>query len=371
MSDHLSFSTSEMAGRLKRVRHSMAGLGLDALITTNTANIRYATGFRGEPGTLLVTQNEAILFTSFRTLAWAMTQTASLSSALEISIEVDALSGIQKRLCNSPLALGVDSTISHHALLKWRDQFPLHKIHPTIVIEQIRQIKSSTEIALLHKSQQITEQVFNSILPAIRPGMTERAVQGLILAEMAANDDIDCYSFEPIIAAGPNCWEIHHLPDRTIINPDDLLLIDLGVIYQGYASDMTRMVCLGKASPEMQEIHGIVQAAQQSAIDTMSPGISSHEIDQTARDIIEASGHGKSFTHGLGHSIGLETHDPGLNLSPRAPETKLVPGMAFTVEPGIYLEGRFGVHIEDIVIITDEGNQTITSQAPDLFELPL
>jgi Xaa-Pro aminopeptidase len=123
MSDHLSFSTSEMAGRLKRVRHSMAGLGLDALITTNTANIRYATGFRGEPGTLLVTQNEAILFTSFRTLAWAMTQTASLSSALEISIEVDALSGIQKRLCNSPLALGVDSTISHHALLKWRDQF--------------------------------------------------------------------------------------------------------------------------------------------------------------------------------------------------------------------------------------------------------
>lgn len=371
MSDHFSFSTSEMADRLDKIRQKMTDLGLDALITTNASNVRYATGFRGEPRTLLITQNEAVLFTSFRTLPWAEAQTMSLDSSLEISTEVSPLSEIQKRLTHRPLALGVDSTISHREFLKWSEQLAPHTIQAVFVIEQIRQIKSPAEIALLQKSQQINEQVFNAVLPNIRPGMTERAVQGLILAEMAANEDIDRDSFTPIVAVGPNCWEIHHLPDQTIIKSHDLLLLDLGVIYQGYASDMTRMVCLGKASPEMREIHGIVQTAKQTAIEAMSSGISNHEIDKVARDIIEASGHGRTFTHGLGHSIGLETHDPGLNLSPRAPEAKLTPGMAFTVEPGIYLEGKFGVRIEDIVIVTDQEPRNLTAQSPLLLELDL
>ncbi|MFT6573661.1 MAG: Xaa-Pro aminopeptidase [Akkermansiaceae bacterium] len=371
MSDHLSFSNSEMAGRLKRIRHSMTDLGLDALITTNAANIRYATGFRGEPRTLLITQNKAILFTSFRSLPWAEAQTANLGPAREISTEAAPLASIKNRFPKHPLALGVDHSISHNELLNWRAKLSPHEINPAFVIEQIRQIKSPAEIDLLQKSQKINEQVFNAILPKIRPGMTERAVQGLILAEIAANEDIDRDSFTPIVAVGPNCWEIHHLPDRTIIKPGDLLLIDLGVIHQGYASDMTRMVCLGQASPEMREIHAIVQSAKQTATDAMSPGVSSHKIDQIARDIIEASGHGRTFTHGLGHSIGLETHDPGLNLSPRPSDTELAPGMALTVEPGIYLEGKFGVRIEDIVIITDEGTENITSQSPLLLELAL
>ena len=371
MSNHLSFSTLEMVDRLKLIRQRMTDLRRDALITTNAANIRYASGFRGEPRTLLITQKEAILFTSFRSSSWAEAQTTQLDSFLEISTEADPLSSIQKRLSKCPLALGVDHTISHNDLLKWRSQLTLHALRPASVIEETRKIKSPAEIALLQKSQQINEQVFQAILPKTHPGMTERAIQGLILAEMAANEDIDRYSFMPIVAVGPNCWEIHHLPDNTIIKYNDLLLIDLGVIHQGYASDMTRMVCLGQASHEMQEIHEIVRTAKQAASEAMSPGKSNHEIDKVARNIIEASGHGKTFTHGLGHSIGLETHDPGLNLSPRAPETTLAAGMALTVEPGIYLEGRFGVRIEDIVVINDEGNQNITAQTSSLIELDL
>jgi Xaa-Pro aminopeptidase len=148
-----------------------------------------------------------------------------------------------------------------------------------------------------------------------------------------------------------------------------MLLIDLGIIYQGYASDMTRTVCLGTATDQMQDIYGTVGQAQAAAISAMKPGASSHDIDQAARSIITEAGHGKSFSHGLGHSIGLETHDPGLNLSPFAPNATLAPGMAFTVEPGIYLENGFGVRTEEIFIITENDPMNITTQSHDLIEL--
>ena len=191
------------------------------------------------------------------------------------------------------------------------------------------------------------------------------------MAAMAADADVDRYSFMPIVAGGANAWEIHHLPDHSLIQRDQMLLLDLGIVYQGYASDMTRTVCLGNASDQMREIYNRVGEAQQAAIAAMRPGASSRAIDQVARDIISEAGHGRSFTHGLGHSIGLETHDPGPNLSQDAPDTELEPGMAFTVEPGIYIEGGFGVRTEDVVIITEDGNSNITGQPAGLFELPV
>jgi Xaa-Pro aminopeptidase len=227
------------------------------------------------------------------------------------------------------------------------------------------------EVDRLRQSQQLNEAVFSAVLPRIRPGMTERGVQGLILSEIAAHEDLDGYSFSPIVAAGANAWEIHHLPDATPLQMGDMVIIDLGVIHRGYASDMTRTVCLGPPTDRMREIYECVSEAQDRAFDVIQSGVSNHEVDAAARALICHAGHGRGFTHGLGHGIGLQTHDPGIRLSAEAPELPLEAGMAFTIEPGIYLEGEFGVRIEDTIIVRHNGYENLTRQSKAFTSLPL
>lgn len=363
------FSASEYSERLRRIRLEMATLGLGSVITSNQANIRYVTGFRGEPHTLLVTETEAILYTSFRTLPWAEQQTFGMGSQLELSTVEPPLRDIALRLDPRGGTVAVDRTVSHLAFRELQGYLPGIELTPCGPIERVRGLKSPAEVALLERSQRLNEEIFAAVLPQIAPGMSERAVQGVILSEIAKREEVDGYSFTPIVAAGGNAWEIHHLPDLTEIQRHDMLLLDLGVIYQGYASDMTRTICMGKATSPMREVYETVRRAQEEAIASMRPGIGTHAVDQVAREIIIQAGHGRSFTHGLGHSIGLQTHDPGLNLSTAGPDELLAVGMAFTVEPGIYLPAAFGVRIEDVVVVTEGGNKNITQYPKSLIEL--
>lgn len=360
------FSSSEMHQRIFQIREKMQDRDLDAVIACDGANVRYATGFKGEPRTLLILPNELVLFTSFRTIAWAQEQTRSLGESIELSTHPQPADEIIKRLPQPSFKIGIDQSISATALNSWQKRLTPHQITPCPIIETVRQCKSSAEIALMQQSQRINEDIFNAVLPQICPGMTERGIQGIILSEMAQRKEVEGYSFTPIVACGPSCWEIHHLPDQTVTQTDDLLLIDHGIFHQGYASDMTRVVCLGKPSCEIVDVHQTVNAARQAAIEAARPGLTNHDLDRIARDIIEASGHGKTFTHGLGHSIGLQTHDPILNLSQTTPEIPLKPGMALTVEPGIYLENRFGIRIEDTIVITSEGARNLTAQSTEI-----
>jgi len=369
MSQAELFSPPEIQARISRIRKRMKLLEIDAVISSDASNVRYATGFKGEPRTLLILPDSIVLYTSFRTISWARQQTRPLEESLELSTKPAPAKEIKKRLPAIPLKIAIDQSITAAALTRWQSQLSPHQVEPHPVIETIRQTKSPAEIAIMQQSQQINEAIFNAVLPQIRPGMTERGIQGIILSEMATREEVESYSFAPIVACGPGCWEIHHLPDQTVTKPGDLLLIDHGVFYQGYASDMTRVVCLGKPSTEMLEIHQVVNSARQSAIDAARPGVTNHDLDRIAREIIEASGHGKTFTHGLGHSIGLQTHDPGLNLSQNTPEVTLEPGMALTIEPGIYLENQFGIRIEDTIIVTPEGSKNLTSQQTEIIEL--
>lgn len=363
-----AFSTHEMTNRVTNIRQKMAENDVDALIITNAANIRYLTGFQGEPRTVLITDASLVLYTSYRTLPWAEKQCSALVNTIELVASSSPLTEIQKRL-KSSLKIGTDHAIAHRALQELRNQFSAHQVGPCAIIEEVRRIKSSAEISLMQQSQILNEGIFRATLPLITLGMTERAVQGLMLAQMASNELVERYSFEPIVAFGPNAWEIHHLPDDTPISPDQMLLLDLGVFHQGYASDMTRTTCLGNTTDQMLEVYEIVKTAQSSAIAAMRPGVTTHEIDRIARNIISEAGYARGFTHGLGHSIGLETHDPGLNLSQSSPETLLEEGMVFTVEPGIYLEDGFGVRTEDVVVVTADGTQRLTTEPLDLIEL--
>ena len=366
-----NFTSREMSERLTRIRSKLQEEGLDGLICCDPANVRYATGFKGEPRILIILPDEIILYTSIRTVAWAREHTKAIADSLELSTVDSPIEDLARRLSKTSLDLAIDQNITAASLSTWREKLAPHSINPRSIVEQVRQIKSPAEIALMQKSQQLNESVLGAVLPKIRPHMTERGVQGLILAEMARNEWIDGFSFEPIVAVGPNCWEIHHLSDDTVIGTDQMLLIDLGVRYQGYASDMTRTLCLGQASPKMRDIHHLVSHALESAISAATAGITNRELDQIAREIISDAGFGKTFTHGLGHHIGLETHDPAPPLSAKAPEIILAPGMALTIEPGIYLENQFGVRTEDIVIITDSAPVNLTRPSHQLLKIPV
>lgn len=371
MNSPFVFSPEEMKQRLDRTRARMEQLELDGVIVSDQANVRYLTGFKGEPRTLFITAKELLLITHSRTLPWAEAQTTALGQLLEIETSTQPAEVISKRLPESPFRIGLDQNISHSASKRWQEALAPHLLEPCPVIEHVRQIKSPDEVALMAKSQRLNESILAAVLPQIRPHMTERGVQGLILAEMARQEAIDAYSFTPIVAAGPSCWEIHHLPDNTVIGKNQMLLIDLGVIHQGYASDMTRTVCLGKATNEMREIHALVSTALEAAIEGSTEGRTNREVDKIARNIISDAGHGEVFTHGLGHQIGLETHDPVHPLSQEAPEILLEPGMAFTIEPGIYHKDKFGVRTEDVIVISKGKPMNLTRPSHQLLELPI
>lgn len=352
------FSRAEMSERITRIRSQMVSEQLDAFISTDLFSVRYATGFRGEPRTLLLTKDAVVLYTSFRSIAWAEKQTQNV----ELSTFDDPVADILSRLSDS-CRVGVDSAIGHTAMLALQQRLKPRAVVASAAIDRVRQIKSEAEIERLEQSQRLNEMIFSAVLPKIRAGMTERAVQGLILAEIAAHEDLDGYAFSPIVAAGANAWEIHHLPDATPLQTGDMVIIDLGVVRQGYASDMTRTICLERPTERMRDVYDCVIEAQERAFAAIQSGATNHEVDAAARAVINDAGHGRGFTHGLGHGIGLQTHDPGIRLAPKTPALSLEAGMAMTIEPGIYLEGEFGVRIEDTVIVRTTGCENLTKQS--------
>ncbi|BCX46766.1 cytoplasmic peptidase PepQ [Haloferula helveola] len=355
-----------MQARLDAVRRWMADNERDALYVTHPPNVRYLSGFRGEPAALFVDHDRAILITHDRSSRWARAQT----STFEVICDPDPVVHAGKLMEGPALRIGVDHHIPHTTLLSLRGAWNRHTLEPSDGIESLRRIKSEAEIAILRDSQAINERIFRRVLEHIRPGMTERAAQGVMLAEMAADEAVDGPSFTPIVASAGNAWEIHHQPDSTVLRQGDMVILDLGVMHAGYASDMTRTICLGPATDAMREIHSLVGRAQQAAFDAIRHGISAYAADAAARSVIEAAGHGSAFTHGLGHGIGLETHDAGLRMSPSARDTELRNGMAVTVEPGVYLEDRFGVRTEDVVIVREDGIDNLTTFTHELIELP-
>jgi Xaa-Pro aminopeptidase len=313
-----------------------------------------------------MTNDDALLMTSFRSERWARSQTESF----EVNCEADPVRRITGLIGRRELRIGVDWHITHHSLTGLRAAWPEQTVEPANCIEMIRRIKSEAEIRRLRQSQQINEALFATFLDRIRPGMTERAAQGLILAEMAAHEGGECPSFNPIVAAGPNAWEIHHQPDDTLLNKGGMVIIDLGVKFGGYASDMTRSICLGSATDRMREIHAKVGEAQLAAFTEIRDGVLATTADAAAREVIRAAGHDRGFTHGLGHGIGLDTHDADLRMSPGAGDLRLRSGMALTIEPGIYLENEFGVRTEDVVIVRDAGFENLTAITHELIEVP-
>ena len=235
-------------------------------------------------------------------------------------------------------------------------------------VSQWREIKDDWEVAQLAEAGRITDDAFAGILPFLRPGVTELEIAAKLtyyMCEAGASGN----SFPPIVASGVNSSMPHAMPGTRRLQDGDFVTMDFGCIYEGYCSDMTRTVVLGRASDRQREIYETVLAAQKATLEAIHAGMRGKDIDAVARNIINAAGFEGCFGHGLGHSVGLEIHEPPY-ANARSEEI-VGEGMLMTVEPGIYVDGFGGVRIEDLVAVTADGHENLTNSPKELTEIPI
>ncbi|WP_322815176.1 aminopeptidase P family protein [Chloroflexus sp.] len=232
------------------------------------------------------------------------------------------------------------------------------------MLSELRMVKDAEELALMERAVAIVEQALHTFIRQIRAGLSERTLSRMLSdAILAAGADGE--SFANMVAGGPNAANPHHENSDRVLQTGDLVIIDCGAVYQGYHSDITRTVAIGDPGPQARHVYDIVLAANTAGRNACRPGVSGATIDAAARKVIEDAGYGAAFVHRTGHGLGLEIHElPNIVAGSNAP---LLPGTTFTVEPGIYLPGQFGVRIEDDVVITPDGSRSLTTFPRELI----
>jgi Xaa-Pro aminopeptidase len=322
---------------------------IEALLVTDPYNVRYLSNFTGTHGQLLITPKKAFFLTDFRYVAVAKKILPDAVNLIEMKKGLQkTLQEIAKKMHLSKISFEAKNlTYLHYKNLK-KGLSPL-KFEPSEnLVENLRMVKSDAEMKLIKKAQQITEKIFLLVRQNLKTGMSELDIAKDI-EERSKVHGADCVSFPPIVAFNENCASPHHQPGPKKLKKGDVILIDMGMQYQGYCSDMTRMIFTKPPTPKQKEIYNLVLEAQQQAMQKLKANVKGSQIDQIARNIIEKGGYGNAFGHSLGHGVGLEVHEnPSLspNYHQNIPENSIV-----TVEPGIYIENFFGVRIEDMVLI--------------------
>lgn len=352
--------------RLSNLKHKLRSQKLDALIITHLENIRYLTGFTGSGGMLLVTLKQAVLFTDFR-------------YAIQAQQEVF---GAKIRLGKKPLEqfkhfleevklhrLGFEaehlSFENYEKIDHICQQYGVELVPGYRLLAELRLIKQPEEIAQIKQAIAIAEAAFGRIAKQVKPGVREIDL-ALELEFEAKRSGSARLPFEIIVAAGKRSAMPHGVASDKVIPANELVIIDFGASYQGYNADITRTLLLGEPSPRQLELYQLVSRAQAEAIAGVRPGMQAQELDRIARGVIEDAGYGEYFGHGTGHGVGLEVHEePSISQND---QTQLIPGMVFTIEPGIYLPEVGGVRIEDMVLVTEDGCEVLTSLPKELVK---
>lgn len=354
--------------RRDRLRAIAAKRGLDAVLVTALTNIRYLTGFTGSNAVLVVAADGADIFgTDFRYLIQSAAETG-----MEPLVDRKTLAAVAGRLAER--GIGTLGYESHVVTVDERDQ--LAELLPGTsldgagrVVEEARAIKDEEEIELLRQACRIGDAALAEMLGdgAIRVGRTEREI-GRELDNRMLELGADALSFDTIVASGPNSAIPHHSPTDRPLSAGDFLTLDFGAEYRGYHADMTRTFTIGGPTDWQREIYELVAAAQKAGREAVAIGATEAEVDRAARDVIEAAGHGAEFGHGLGHGVGLQIHEaPSLSALGTGTLAEL---MTVTVEPGVYVEGRGGVRIEDTLVVRADGPELLTMTPKDLTVLP-
>jgi len=347
---------------LNKIKAAIKRKRADALLVTQPENRRYLSGYTATD--LSIVESSGILLVPARGTPVLLTdsryylQAEKEATGFEIvSVRSSFLGALQKLLPK----LGIRRLLfeSHYLLYETAVKLidlgkkqSVEMIPVSGVVEKLRTVKSAAEIQRIRQSVRLNELVFKEIYQNLAAGQTEREVAVAIESAMMSKG-AEGVAFPTIVAAGPNAAVPHAVPTDRAIKEGETVIIDMGLKLNGYCSDMTRTVVLGKPSKRIKEIIRVTRKAQQAALKTIKAGILSREADRAARKIITAAGFGKNFGHGLGHGVGLAVHEmPSLN---RMRRVKLLPGMVVTVEPGIYLPGWGGVRLENMVVVEREG----------------
>lgn len=345
---------------------------VDAILLTSPANMRFVAGFTGE-GYVYFSPSQKVVVTDSRYVIAAKKECPGYEIETWTSDGYFANLMVHLQKEESVRKLGIEDevmTVSLYQKLQKQLQKNEEKAPDLISLKnkmnQFRQIKSEKEQEIIRQAEAIGDRAFTKTLKKICEGMTEKQVAAWLEFYMK-EEGAEGFSFDTIAASGEHSAMPHAVPTDKKLQSGDFLTMDFGCLYQGYCSDMTRTVVIGKANEKQREIYNTVLKAQETALSRIRPGMTGSQIDAIARDVITDAGYGKYFGHALGHSVGLEIHESP-NFSPRE-KTVITPGMVITVEPGIYMEGIGGVRIEDVVIITEDGCENITHSKKELIEL--
>ena len=354
------------AVRRARVQQHVAEAGADAVLVTAAPNVRYLTGLASSNAALLVpAAGQAILATDSRYALAARRDCPDVELLTERFIEPRLAAEMTSRGWHTVAFEAHEMTVERHVELAAAAQ------GVTIVpfgrkIEELRTVKDPHELELLATACRISCQAIADVFALIRPGLTERRLAAALEARMT-DLGAEGPAFDTIVASGPNGAIPHHSPTDRPLRRGDLVTMDFGASYGGYHADMTRTVALGEPAGWQREIYELVAAAQRSGIEAARPGADVGDVDAAARDMIRDAGHGEHFGHGLGHGVGLEIHEaPMIGYSRTG---KLASRVPVTVEPGVYLPGRGGVRIEDVLIVGADGTGLLTTTTRELLVL--
>lgn len=337
-----------------------------AIVITHLPNVRYLCGFTGSNALLLVTARECILFTDPRYDIQAAQESDVPVRVVRGALWPDVAKEIRRRRLFR-LALESDK-VSHADWIAIGSHIGTKAdLQPTQgLVEALRAVKSPDEIDKIRRSVQLNSQALQLTLPLLKIGMTELEVAAELDYRMRRLG-ADGTAFETIVACGRRSALPHARPTSERLKPNQLLLMDMGASLQGYASDMTRVVHLGKPGRKVRALYNMVLEAQLAAIAAVRPGATCAEIDSAARDTLRRYHHDQFFTHSTGHGLGLEIHE-GPRIGAKV-ESPLLPGMVVTIEPGVYLEGFGGIRIEDTVLVTETGVEVLTPTTKEFLEI--
>lgn len=355
-----------LAKRLEKLRKALSERGIGAMLITEPINQGWLCGFDYTDGYLLVCAENAYVITDSRYTEAARATCPKDFAVLDMAKEKvsDTVSRLLAENGASTLAFE-DRVMPYADYLRLRDAIRAEFCQAGTLLEDIREYKDESELAAIRRAQELTDLAFSHILKVLDPKMTENDV-AIELEFFLRRHGASGKSFDFITVSGEATSLPHGTPKDRVLQKG-FLTMDFGCIYQGYCSDMTRTVCLGRADAEMKKLYQTVLDAQRAALSVIRDGMLCSEVDAAARSLIDRDYPG-AFGHGLGHGVGRFIHEAP-RLSPRAGDKRLAPGHVVTVEPGIYLEGKYGVRIEDMVFITPGGAEPITASEKELIEL--
>jgi len=358
--------------RLGQLRRRLNGAGVPGLLVTHLPDVRYLCGFTGSSAALAVTRRAARLFTDGRYRAQASEEVQA--AKVEIVTGAPAVAAVQWLSAQPGTgSAGFDPTRTSVAeLARWkaglasglRRKFLVPLAEP--LVEALRMVKDEEELTRMREAALLGCRLFDHIVTFLRPGLREIDVAAE-LEHQARILGAEGMSFETIVASGPRSAMPHGRATVARLPRRGFLTLDFGVILNGYCSDMTRTIHFGALRPKERTAYETVLEAQQAAVAAVAAGVSCGDVDEAARSILREAGWADAFSHSTGHGVGLEIHEP-----PRVgtgQTTRLLPGMVVTIEPGIYLQGEFGIRIEDMVAVTRTGCEVLTPSPKALIEI--